>query len=208
MAGSSEVPRHVRAAARMPAASGPAVVGAEGAPQRARTPAAGSLPRGAQDIGEEFSCFYREHFSRLTAYLVYQGASAHSAAELAQDAMIETYRRWDALEFPRAYAWTVAYRAFIRRALHEVPVAEVPEPTAVLPSPGDAESWLGEQEVLRVLQVLPPRQRQVLALTLDGWTPAEIASLLGLDPPAVRSSLMKARRSAAAHRRRTGEEES
>jgi RNA polymerase sigma factor (sigma-70 family) len=104
---------------------------------------------------------------------------------------------------PRAYAWTAAYRAYIRHALHdaEVPVAEVPEPAAVLPLPGNAEAWLQEQQVLAVLRALPPRQRQVLALVLDGWSPAEIADLLGMEPPAVRASLKKARRAAEAHRR-------
>jgi RNA polymerase sigma factor (sigma-70 family) len=86
----------------------------------------------------------------------------------------------------------------------ETPVAQVPEPTSVLPRPSEAEAWLQRQEVTQVLQALPPRQRQVLALTIDGWTPAEIADLLGIDSAAVRSNLMKARRNAA-NQRRTGE---
>lgn len=154
--------------------------------------------------GHEFAGFYRSHFTRLVAYLVYQGAAAHLAADIAQDAMATVYVRWPEISSPRAYAWTVAYRAFIRQALEdapETPVGEVPEPASVLPRPGEAEAWLQSQQVIEVLRALPPRQRQVLALTIDGWAPAEIAELLSIDPAAVRSSLKKARRSADQHRR-------
>lgn len=156
----------------------------------------------------EFAGFYRSHFTRLVAYLVYQGAAAHLAADIAQDTMATVYRRWSEISSPRAYAWTVAYRAFIRQALDdspETPVGEVPEPASVLPSPGEAEAWVQSQQVTEILRALPHRQRQVLALTIDGWTPAEIAELLGIGPAAVRSSLRKARRSAGQHHR-SGEE--
>jgi RNA polymerase sigma factor (sigma-70 family) len=156
----------------------------------------------------EFARFYGDYIHRLAAYIMYQGASAHLAADIAQDAMITAYRRWPEIKSPRAYAWTIAYRAFTRHALSdpEQTAGEVPEPAPLLPRPGEAETWLQEQHVIHVLRALPPRQRQVLALTIDGWTPAEIAEMLGLEPAAVRSSLRKARRSADGHHRRTGEE--
>jgi RNA polymerase sigma factor (sigma-70 family) len=158
---------------------------------------------------QEFARFYRERIGRLVAYLIYQGAAAHLAAELAQEAMITACQRWREITSPRAYVWTVAYRAFLRHALHdaEEPVAEVPEPTVVLPHPEAAEAWLQKQEIIEVLRALPPRQRQVLALTIDGWTPAEIADLLGIPPSAVRSNLMKARRNAAEYLRHIGKED-
>lgn len=159
--------------------------------------------------GQEFASFYRGHHGRLVSYLIYQGASVHLAAELAQEAMITAFQRWQEISSPRAYAWTVAYRAFTRHALHdaEEPVAEVPEPTIVLPHPQEAEIWLGKQQIVKVLRALPPRQRQVLALVFDGWTPAEIAELLGIASAAARASLMKARRNAAEYLRHLGEEE-
>jgi RNA polymerase sigma-70 factor (ECF subfamily) len=169
------------------------------------TPAPASPAPGGE---HEFARFYRDHIRRLAAYLMYQGAAADLAADIAQDAMITTYRRWAEIRSPRAYTWTTAYRAFTRHALndHELPAAEVPESAPLLPRPGEAEAWLQEQHIIRVLRALPPRQRQVLALTIDGWSPAEIAELLGLDPAAVRSNLKKARRNADAHHRGTREE--
>jgi RNA polymerase sigma factor (sigma-70 family) len=179
------------------AADSPGPAGPRAAPA-ASTPSAATPAPGRED---EFARFYRGHVSRLVAYLIYQGAAAHLAADIAQDAMIAAYRRWPEIKSPRSYAWTVAYRAFIRYALNdpEQPAGEVPEPTPLLPRPGEAEAWLQEQHITDVLRALPPRQRQVLALTVDGWTPAEIAELLGLAATAVRSNLKKARRAATEH---------
>jgi RNA polymerase sigma-70 factor (ECF subfamily) len=156
----------------------------------------------------DFTCFYLEHFPGLVAYLVYQGASAHIATDIAQDAMATTFRRWPEITFPKAYVFRVADRAFRRHTSRqpEMPVAEVPEPTAVLPHPEMAEAWLQEQQIVLVLQELPSRQRQVLALTIDGWAQAEIAEMLCITREAVRASLKKARSSADQHRRRIVEE--
>jgi RNA polymerase sigma-70 factor (ECF subfamily) len=172
----------------------------------ARPPAAASPAPGGE---HEFARFYRDYIGRLAAYLMYQGAAADLAADIAQDAMIAAYRKWAEIESPRAYTWRVAYRAFIRHVVNdpEQPVGEVPEPSPLLSRPGEAEAWLQKQHVILVLRALPPRQREVLALTIDGWTHAEIADLLGLDLAAVRSNLKKARRNADAfHHRATREE--
>ncbi|KPI01942.1 RNA polymerase, sigma-24 subunit, RpoE, ECF subfamily [Actinobacteria bacterium OK074] len=169
-----------------------------------------SLPGGLSPWDEKaFSDFYRTYLPRLTAYLVYQGASVHIASELVQDTMIKAYRKWNHLTWHRSWAYKVAYQAFVRHAtrVEEEPVEEVPEPTAVLGHPGEADAWVGEQEIVRVLGMLPARQRQVLALTLDGWAPAEIAELLGVEGAAVRSSLLKARRALAEYLRMGREEE-
>jgi RNA polymerase sigma-70 factor (ECF subfamily) len=50
------------------------------------------------------------------------------------------------------------------------------------------------QAVLAALADLPPKQRQVMAWSIDGFSPAEIASALGVDPAAVRQNLAKARK--------------
>jgi RNA polymerase sigma factor (sigma-70 family) len=181
---------------------------AGGTPGRSPSPTRPTAGREETESEREFARFYREHFPRLSAYLLYQGAPAHLAADLAQDAMATAWRRWADVASPRAYVYRVAGRAYTRRALEEPELltGEVPEPSAVLPRPGEAEAWLLQQQVLQVLRQLPPRQCQVLALTIDGWTPAEIAEMLGIEPNAVRASLMKARRSAAGEHRRDGKE--
>lgn len=183
----------------------------ERADPRAPAPASTERPSGREPPrghDQEFARFYREYTPRLVTYLTYQGAPAHLAAELAQETMITLYLRWEGIAHPKAYAYQVAYKAYIRHAtkVTELPVAEVPEPTGLLPAPEAVESWLQQQHITEVLRALPPRQRQVLALTLDDWSPTEIADLLAIDPSAVRSNLLKARRNAAAHLRHLGEE--
>ena len=166
-------------------------------------PAASPTPGGMRSSGDdEFARFYHQYFARLVAFLVYQHASVDLAVDIAQDAMITAYRKWPEITHPRAYVFKVAGRAYTRCRLGnpEQPIGEVSKPTVALPRPGETEAWLQQQEIIEVLRRLPPRQCQVLALTIDGWTPTEIAQLLDIEPEAVRASLMKARRSAAAHR--------
>jgi RNA polymerase sigma-70 factor (ECF subfamily) len=67
-----------------------------------------------------------------------------------------------------------------------------------LPTVTNVEAWEQQHEVLRLLKHLPPRQRQVLAWTFDGYTPSEIAEELAINSEAVRSSLKLARRTLAA----------
>ncbi|GAA1500840.1 sigma-70 family RNA polymerase sigma factor [Kitasatospora kazusensis] len=170
-------------------------------------------PLPAPDIGAasrdgDFSLFYRAFALRLTRFLMWQGASAALAADLTQDTMIKAYQGWSRIEAPEAWSRRVSSRALVRHLsrVEEDPVDLVPEPTSLLPRPGEAAEWEQQQEILHVLRGLPPRQRQVLAWTLDGFTPAEIADELGLEPGSVRANLLKARR-AVAGRMTTREEE-
>lgn len=93
--------------------------------------------------------------------------------------MIQACERWDMIASTKTWAYGIAHRAFVRHAWQKTGES------------APAIAWEGWQ-VTEVLRALPARQRKVLALTIDGWTPAEMAGLLGLDPSAVRSSLMTA----------------
>ncbi|MEW2522402.1 sigma-70 family RNA polymerase sigma factor [Actinacidiphila alni] len=72
-------------------------------------------------------------------------------------------------------------------------VDEVPEPTSLLPHPDAYADWEDQHMSLALLRSLPPRQRQVLAWTLDGYAPAKIAEQLSMTSEAVRAGLKKAR---------------
>jgi RNA polymerase sigma factor (sigma-70 family) len=61
--------------------------------------------------------------------------------------------------------------------------------------PGNVEIKEQTRFVLQVLRSLPPQQRAVMAWTIDGFTPAEIAEQLECDPAAVRKNLQRARES-------------
>jgi DNA-directed RNA polymerase specialized sigma24 family protein len=103
----------------------------------------------------------------------------------------------------------VASRALVRTitAVEEDLVEQVPEPTSLLARPDAIAEWEGRYDALPLLKSLPPRQRQVLAWTLAGYTPSDIADQLGLPAETVRGNLAKARRAAAAYLKAREEEQ-
>lgn len=149
-----------------------------------------------------FSAFYRAFTPTLVGFLIWQGVRPVDAVEIAQDSMATAFRSWEGIEHPEAWTRRVASRTYARRIadLAEDLVAEVPEARSpLLGDPAALEAVIGGHEVLRLLELLPPRQRQVMAWTVDGFTPDEIAEELKMKPDAVRSSLYKARRTLARH---------
>jgi RNA polymerase sigma factor (sigma-70 family) len=160
-----------------------------------------SQPSASTDEIAAFSEFYRKFVPTLVAFLVWQGARLPDATDIAQDTMIKAYQRWSEIRQPQAWARTVASRALASRmaSSKEDPVDHLPESSTLLATSFDVEAWERRHEVLRALDRLPPRQRQVMAWTLDGYTPGEIAEELRISPEAVRANLMKARRSLVVH---------
>ncbi|MFG2961580.1 RNA polymerase sigma factor [Streptomyces sp. NPDC048291] len=148
----------------------------------------------------EFSAFYQSNLSALVGFLVMNGASVHTAADIAQEAMTDAYHCWDGIDHPKPWVYRAVSRALARRiASVENLVEQVPEPTSLVPQSDAVTEWETGHDILPVLRRLPPRQRQVLAWTLYGFTPTDIAEQLGLSADAVRANLKKARRAAAAH---------
>ena len=177
-------------------------------PEVGRPVAAGRDSAGdpAQDPAEAavealgFEVFYRAHFSRLVAFLLFQGASEMDAADVAQETMIKLFARWAVVDAPSAWVNVVASRELIRRRVEDRPsvlVGEVAEST-VIPE-GVETRWYEQHEVLRLLRLLPARQCQVLSWTFDGYTPDEIAGYLGVPSSTVRANLYKARRALSRH---------
>lgn len=152
-----------------------------------------------------FVAFYRDCLPRLAAFLRWQGVPLHEAADLSQKTMIQAYQCWSTIDKPHAWVRRVASRLWARKVAQavEAPAADIPERPSSL-AITEVEAWEQRHEVLRILDRLPARQRQVLAWNLDGYTPAEIAAELRMTPEAVRGSLAKARRAVATYLRETG----
>jgi RNA polymerase sigma factor (sigma-70 family) len=152
----------------------------------------------AEDV---FRTFYQRFMPTLVGFLVWQGVRLHEATDIAQETMIKAYRNWSTIVHPEAWARRVASRIWANRraAIGEEPVGAIPEKSVLLPHLTDVADWEQQHEILRILDFLPSRQRQVMAWTLNGYTPAEIAEQLGITPEAVRGSLKKARNALAAH---------
>jgi RNA polymerase sigma-70 factor (ECF subfamily) len=152
---------------------------------------------------DSYAAFYREFITHLVAFLIWQGASLGDAADLAQEAMIEAYRSWDAIEHPRAWTKRVASRKYARQITRVEPV-EPAHLAPLVPAGFDIAEWEEDHEILRFLALLPPRQRQVMAWTYDGYSRSEVAAELNITAEAVRTNLLRARRALAARLRKPG----
>jgi RNA polymerase sigma-70 factor (ECF subfamily) len=145
---------------------------------------------------ESFDAFYAREYSSLVAMaFALTGSRAH-AEDVAQEAMLTAYRRWDdvsRLDLPAAWVRRVCAnkatslvrrriveaRALVRLRSRPVVVAELDET--------DGAFWA---EVRR----LPRRQAQCVALRyVYGCSVAEIAGILGCADGTVKSQLWHAR---------------
>ncbi|SDC78496.1 RNA polymerase sigma factor [Actinokineospora iranica] len=143
-----------------------------------------------------FEGFYREQTPRVVAFLLVLGVQLSTAKDLTQEAMIEVYRRWDSIDHPKTYIRTVVSRNWAKHlASTEFPTNEIPDRTPIDDNSPLSEVLFSEtsQAYRRALAQLPPRQRQVMAWTADGYRPREIAEILDISGDNVRANLRKAR---------------
>jgi RNA polymerase sigma factor (sigma-70 family) len=132
----------------------------------------------------EFSEFYRRFYPSIKRRLIARGASSEAAADSAQEAMLGALAQWARINQPERWAMSMASQIWNRRhrarQARELPVAEFPD-GLIYDDPIDSE-----RDVQSILDSLPPRQRQVMALFLDGYTDAEIAGSLEMQLRTVR----------------------
>jgi WhiB family redox-sensing transcriptional regulator len=139
----------------------------------------------------EFATFYREERLLLVRFLIRLGASEQDAFDAAQTAFVEAHRFWEQIHTPRAWLRKVAARQLKRRP--EISLDERPEIQDIALS--GIQIAEETRDVLAALRQLPKMQRTVMAWTLDGFKPTEVAMELGTTPEAVRQALKRARQS-------------
>ena len=129
---------------------------------------------------------------------MYIGGTLHEAEEAAQTAMEEVLRRWPAINDKLPYAKRAALNAFRKartRGLERTRQRQV-EAGGARPAAAADDNltlWENTEWVMGLLTALPPRQREVMAFIVDGFSPTEIAQMLGRTPTAVRNNLRAAR---------------
>ena len=143
-----------------------------------------------------FEAFYRTTYRRLFTALSLATGNRHEAEEVAQEAYVRVFERWDrigGLDDPTGYLFRVAMNVFrgryrraslaIRRALLLAPAA-----------PDDLAAVEARHEVVRLLSGLEPQARAAVVLTaiLD-YSAEEAARMLGLRASSVRSLTSRAR---------------
>lgn len=144
---------------------------------------------------DSFGDFYAAEFNGLLRFMFKHGADWHDAFDACQDAFLEALPRWQAIDNPRAWVRTTAYRAYLKRRARFAEDERRMSRADWAPRPAFDKLEIPEEEarVLRLFASLPPRQRQVLAWHYDGYSNIEIAKILGLTDKAVAANLYQAR---------------
>jgi DNA-directed RNA polymerase specialized sigma24 family protein len=187
---------------------GPAPVGRSASPASRRGPASGTL----LEVHTEWAGFYSDHYHRVVRFIMTRGeASLAGAEDAAQEAFTESWLlishdpdAWQAIGNKGAWVRAVACRRQSRPpgTRHRPLVTGCPVPDLPAPGPGHAELTDQLQAVLQALRGLDDESRAVMAFTLDDFTTADIAAVLGISRQRVRDVLKKAR---AALRRQLAE---
>ncbi|MGC4959783.1 RNA polymerase sigma factor [Actinomadura citrea] len=162
---------------------------------------------------DSFDDYYRSDLTTLTRFLLHLGASIEDAQDVAQEAMMAVLNSWRYVDDPQAYARAAAKTIFMRRigkAKRDQDAAKRAWTPEQHRSP--FVSFAAEAEsVMQMLRTLPLEQREVMAWTIDGYSPRQIAQATNQNPATVRSHLRHARASLknqlARHRNTTREEE-
>jgi RNA polymerase sigma factor (sigma-70 family) len=147
-----------------------------------------------------FEMFFEREYPRLVRALSANTVSLSEAEDLAQEAMVRVYERWQRvseLQAPAAYVYTIAVNLYRRRRRRR---ATFPwKRLAAGRGDRDQEDPVAQlalhDQLFAALAGLPEGQRDVVLLVdwfdLDSTSAAEV---LGIEPPSVRSQLHRARR--------------
>ncbi|MEU0788713.1 sigma-70 family RNA polymerase sigma factor [Amycolatopsis sp. NPDC005961] len=146
---------------------------------------------------DDFDAFFRADFPPLVAFLCKAGFEAELARDIAAEAMLHALEAWPTLEDPRAWVRRVA-----GRLLDAVDDARTDWTAAGDPQDDEKLAALVDQHagLIDLLASLPGQQRLVLAWSLDGFTPTQIAKALRIAPATVRSNLRHVRERLRRHR--------
>lgn len=163
---------------------------------RAGEPPSSRRERGREGY-DEFANFVRAEHKRLVRFVATLGATWEEAEDAVSEVLIDLLPRWHEIRSPRAYCRLAAERAYVNS---EVRLRKAPEAAARgswAPAPQgapDAYEGLEHEDALRHLRLLDQEQRRVMAFLYDGYSPDEIAKLLGKKAATVRSNIRHARR--------------
>ncbi|MGP4089556.1 RNA polymerase sigma factor [Streptomyces sp. KR55] len=144
-----------------------------------------------------FATWYQGDWPNLVLFAITLGAGQQQAEDLVQDATAEAFVRRDQINKLDGYVRVSIRNAYfksvagVRWEIADAPSEDLPAPQDMLI--GSIEFADQERLVFEAIRRLPPRQREVMAWSIDGYQPKEIAELLGVKPGAVRVSLSEAR---------------
>ncbi|MER8159965.1 RNA polymerase sigma factor [Streptomyces sp. NPDC094472] len=148
----------------------------------------------------EFAVFFKSEYPALVRHVFLRGFTRDIAVDAAQEAMIRLLTSRDDVRQPRAWIRTTAYRVALA-TLHDEQrrdqvyrkAATLSWPVPAVPS-DKAEQRDEAERATECIKQLPERQRDVMAWFYDGYSPKEIAQMLGIPRATVDSNLRHARK--------------
>ncbi|MER7168508.1 hypothetical protein ABT336_20875 [Micromonospora sp. NPDC000207] len=128
-----------------------------------------------------FAEFYRDRYRELIRVTMYFGAGEADAHDAVAAAAAEVLTRWDEINNPYQYARTAAISHFVKSRARALRWPGGPAlRDGHLSGLGHSDTTAEDRQfVIMLLGQLPQTQRQVMALTIDGYGTGEIADYLG-----------------------------
>ncbi|MFD3549348.1 RNA polymerase sigma factor [Streptomyces sp. NPDC058655] len=149
---------------------------------------------GVTSEADGYEAFFQDQYPRVMATLIHHhGFAVQIAEDATAEAMTRLLLDWGKVHTPTAWTRTVAIREAARLARKR----HAPLPDTPLVDPRAAADLAAAELALMTgiaVKSLPPRQREVMRLTLQDLKPEEIAEILGCTPEQARGNLAHARR--------------
>ena len=144
---------------------------------------------------KRFEEFFAETNVRLFGALCLVTRSRAEAEEIAQEAYVRVWERWDrvaAMEDPAGFLFRTAMNVF--RSRYRRAAIALRRTVAPTPAPDDIDAAVDRHVVLEALSELTPQQRAAVVLTsMYEYSSEDAGRLLGMRPSTVRSLAMRAR---------------
>ncbi|MGW3031269.1 RNA polymerase sigma factor [Streptomyces sp. NPDC001178] len=161
-------------------------------------------PSPAATEAKSFNELFMTGFARIVRSLVFLGANRATAEDLAAEAFVTAYERWqDICHYDSPIDWVAKvavnkWRQHCRTAKRRTDLALQEAPARIMGANNDLAVADKRIDVRRCVQRLPERQREVIVLhyILD-QTVSAIAFTLGVAEGTVKSQLHDARRTLA-----------
>jgi len=147
----------------------------------------------------EFNAFYHAERVPLVRFVMFLGADPDTAEDVVQTAFTRAFPVWHTIRFPQAWLRKVAQneyfghcRAAARETLLDAAPGRVDRPAGISAALALEQQAHTRQFLSAGIAGLPPKQRQVMAWTWDGFSDSEIAVQLGDSEAAVRKNRSRA----------------
>ena len=142
----------------------------------------------------DFEAFFEDEYPRLFGALCLVTRNRHEAEEIAQDAFLKIWERWDrvgAMDEPVGYLYRTAMNAFRKR--YRRAALALKATLGIIPSDDAIAGVDARDAAVRAMAPLSDRQRAaVVLMDLLGYPSEEAARMLGVSASTVRSHASRA----------------